>query len=97
MVAVMIRTNKLLLRWRRKTMSRNTHENAYTPQEKVNIADEFSPALTEVLETVAPVWGNKVIVEPSHQKEVSPSTFLKLRQLGDRGLRQVMQLLTNND
>lgn len=35
-------------------------EKVYTPAEKAVITEEFSPALAEVLETVAPVLGYKV-------------------------------------
>ena len=44
-------------------MLRKNHELTYTPQEKIAIATEFSPALAEVLETIAPAWGNKVVIE----------------------------------
>ena len=71
-------------------MARTNHERVYTPEEKANIADEFSPALAEVLETVAPAWGNKVVVEAREAEVVTPSTLLKIRQLGDRGLLAVM-------
>ena len=71
-------------------MTRTNHEKVYTPQEKANIADEFSPALAEVLETIAPAWGNKVIVEPRNPEIAPPSTLLKFRQLGDKGLLAVM-------
>lgn len=35
-------------------------EKVYSPNEKAAIAEEFSPALAEVLETVAPALGHKV-------------------------------------
>lgn len=35
-------------------------EKVYTPAEKAVITEEFSPALAEVLETVAPAFGYKV-------------------------------------
>lgn len=74
-------------------MSRNNQEKVYSSQEKAAIADEFSPALAEVLETVAPAWGNKVIVETESKEVVSPSPLFKLRQLGDQGLRMAMRQL----
>ena len=74
-------------------MVRSNHENVYAPKEKLDIANEFSPALAEVLETVAPAWGNKVIVESSNVERVEPSNFSKIRQLGDKGLVAAMRLL----
>ena len=74
-------------------MSRKNHEFTYNPQEKIAIATEFSPALAEVLETITPAWGNNVVVESDNQQEPSPSTLLKLRQLGDKGLLAAMNYL----
>jgi hypothetical protein len=73
-------------------MSRKNNRNVYTAQEKADIADEFSPALAEVLETIAPVWGNKVRIDESnvHPELAAPSALLKIRQLGDKGLVAVM-------
>ena len=42
--------------------NKRKQEKVYTPTEKAELAEEFSPALAEVLETIAPAWGNKVKV-----------------------------------
>ena len=41
-------------------LNMSKQEKVYTPAEKAALAEEFSPALAEVLETIAPAWGNKV-------------------------------------
>lgn len=41
----------------------------YSEAERQRLANEFSPALVEVLETVADAWGNKVRLEPLEEQK----------------------------
>ena len=79
----------------RGDMSRKNRENTYSPEEKAAIANEFSPALAEVLETVSPAWPNKVVVESNYEQSASPTLLRKLRQLGDKGLQAAMNHLNS--
>lgn len=67
-MSLQARTTRKSHRSRRES-SDAAKSRVYSDAEKQRLADEFSPALAEVLETVAEAWGNKVRLELPQQEK----------------------------